>query len=468
MDSIFNLIAKSVRLGYHYKDTYLKKKLFLEKSHNWTPNEIKIYQNYKIKQLIRYSNENVPYYHRLFKNCSIDPHSIKNENDLLKIPILTKEDINKHYNDLFSINYPKSKMKLSATSGSTGKPMKFCKPVDSWTWHTALADKAFQEVGYVYGDKSVALWGASFELDEMRSRMNPIKLALTREHFLDCFTLNNSKLDRFYNFYSKFRPKILRGYVTGLVDFAIYCKNHNLLHFPSVIITGAETLLPFQRKIIEETFHCKVFNGYGCREITQYSIECNYHDGLHFSEETAVVSVNSDQNCERNPGSKNNGELIFTDLINYAFPMIRYKNGDVGVLSSSSNCQCGNSHRKIVELEGRVSDHVITPKNRILNPIFFMYLFYKDPKHYTDIKGIKHYQVVQENEIDLSINIVIEENYEIADFQYILENFKRFVGDGMQFNLYQTTEIELSRSGKRRIVISKITKNISGDIIKKV
>src|SRR5690606_33481963 len=60
----------------------------------WRPyEELKREQEGRLRQMIRFAHENVPYYHTLFRNLNLRPDDIQTIEDLGKLPILTKEEI---------------------------------------------------------------------------------------------------------------------------------------------------------------------------------------------------------------------------------------------------------------------------------------------------------------------------------------------------------------------------------------
>src|SRR5690348_9490171 len=65
-------------------------------SEKWTAGEIEAYQNEKLRSLVRYAYENVPFYRERWKSLRISPDDIRGRDDLRKLPVLTKEEIRQH------------------------------------------------------------------------------------------------------------------------------------------------------------------------------------------------------------------------------------------------------------------------------------------------------------------------------------------------------------------------------------
>src|SRR5690606_34194285 len=86
--------------------------------------EIKIFQEEKLSELLVYLNGNSPYYQRLFKAHDIDINTIKTLEDLNKIPTTTKDDLQQYNDDFLCV--PKSKIiDYVTTSGTLGDPVIF-------------------------------------------------------------------------------------------------------------------------------------------------------------------------------------------------------------------------------------------------------------------------------------------------------------------------------------------------------
>jgi phenylacetate-CoA ligase len=128
------------------------------------------------------------------------------------------------------------------------------------------------------------------------------------------------------------------------------------------------------RETIERVFGCKVFDSYGCREISQIATECEAHNGLHTVFENQYVEL-IDQ------------EIVVTNLNNYLMPFIRYKVGDLASAIDYTPCSCGRCSPRIVSLVGRDNDNIELPNGKVINGEFFEFLFFGIP-------SVVQYQVV--------------------------------------------------------------------------
>ena len=80
-------------------------------------------QEKKLRSIIKYAYKNVEYYHHLFKSLNLNPGDIQNVDDLSKIPILTKSEIQNNFEKIIANNVDWNRCFLKRTSGSTGMPL---------------------------------------------------------------------------------------------------------------------------------------------------------------------------------------------------------------------------------------------------------------------------------------------------------------------------------------------------------
>ncbi len=125
MDSFINkLKLKSQEYFANYKFAdYLS---FLRQSQFFSNKKILEIQNNKLRNLLNYSSQNIRSYNNLFKKINIKPSDIKSNEDLTKLPVMTKDSYRNDFPDKFvNLRANKQDLFLNFTSGSTGNPFKF-------------------------------------------------------------------------------------------------------------------------------------------------------------------------------------------------------------------------------------------------------------------------------------------------------------------------------------------------------
>ena len=145
------------------------------------------------------------------------------------------------------------------------------------------------------------------------------------------------------------------------------------------------------------------------------------------------------------------GEIVCTNLINYAMPLIRYNLGDIGI-PSKDPCECGINLPMMSHVEGRADDLLTSTDGRIISPsVFFPYPF-------SSMDGIKQFKVIQERRNKLTIELVINENFIALDkfLQKATHEIKKLFGEDMEVEFKFSDKIEKNSNGKLRKIISRV------------
>jgi phenylacetate-CoA ligase len=420
----------------------------LEKTQWWRRSDLEKLQLEKLKLLLRHAEDNVPYYHRLFKEYNFDI-SIKSINDLKKLPVLTKDIINKNFNDLYAKNYLTKDFILSSTGGSTAAPMKFYIDRKWEACNIAAAYRSWSWAGYNLGDKMAYLWSAPQDLED-KSLMNTARNFFLRTIWLDAFNLTEENTKKYIDILTKFKPKVINTYASVMYAFSENIKALGVDTIkPASVLTTSDMLYDYKRKSIEQAFDCEVFDYYSGRDTTLQAAECREHFGYHLSVENAVVEFMKEN---EHVAPSETGNLIITDLCNYAMPFIRYEIGDIAV-PSDEKCPCGRTLPIMKSLQGRTYDYILTSDRRLLPGIFFHHLLV----HY-EIQGIKEFQIVQETLNKIKILIVRNEKENVQDINRFVAFIQQNVGEKIDIELDFVSSIERTRTGKLMHVISKLDK----------
>jgi phenylacetate-CoA ligase len=436
---------------------------FLEKTQWWKRSELEAFQQERLQALLKHAYENTSYYHRIFKELKLKPEDIKNVGDLQKLPILTKEHIRNNLDDLTAKNYSKEELIPSATGGSTGEPMRFFIDKEGITWNMAAAYREWNWAGYNLGDKIAYLWGAPQDLSHQAELKARIYNLIQRTIWLDAFDMTEKIFEEYVRILRKFKPKVINAYASAIYLMAQYMEKRGIDDIrPKAILTSCEMLFDYQRETIERAFGCEVFDYYSGRDTTLQAGECPEHSGYHLSIETGMVEFVKDGEHVA-PGEL--GEIVITDLCNYAMPFIRYEIGDLGV-PSDEVCSCGLGLPLMEKVVGRSNDILFTSDNKIIVSTFIPYLFYPDCIYseatIKQYQKIKQFQVIQKNKNEIIVKIIKEPESDERGFYYVLTNFKKCFGENVNIKLMFVESIPPLPSGKINYIISNVNK-IRGD-----
>ncbi|MBU4445200.1 hypothetical protein KJ656_08980 [bacterium] len=420
----------------------------LEASQYYSRDELREIQWKKLKNLLDHSYLNIPYYQNLFNKSGIHPNDIKSPEDFSKIPFLTKEAIINHNSEMFDLKYH-GKFYSGKTSGSTGIPLKFyCTPeYSSWDW--ASRWRARNWYGVQIGDPEVAIWGRPLYSKAKRAK-DLLKGRFRNTMLISGFEFSEENLERCSKTIIRFNPCYIYGYSASVYQLAQYFKE-NFKEIPlkdlKAIFVTAETLFPYQRKIVEETFNSPVSNEYGCSEVGGFAYECP-HKQWHISTENVYMEFIS-----VNGGPK---EIVATSLTNYYMPFIRYRIGDLGK-AVDKVCPCGRTLPLMKLHTGKVTDIVQLKNGKTFSSEIFDYLNLAllDKKQ----QPFKQFQIIQKSESHFEIKFIKGINFT----EDSLNLFKKLLLDVVKDNSInlkysEVEKIPKDQSGKIRYFVSEIDK----------
>jgi len=392
---------------------------FLNRSQWFSEEQIKDLQLEGLKKLVDHARRNTRYYKDLPNIRSID--------DLEKIPILTKRGIRENFNLLRAANVHGFQVR---TGGTVSKS-------------TTIKDKRLR---FDFGQERFLAWykhplrRICHLQGSLKSGLAPVRKG--RYLFLPIESLRTRR-DAIYYLGSieQFKPDLIRAYANPLRFLAHYALKEGIRPDVQVIQSAWENLFPESRKDIEEAFQCDVYNFYGSMELGAMAQDCEMHGELHINAERYIVEEVDDR-------------LIFTDLLNYAMPLIRYENQDTGELSDR-RCPCGRGLPTLNSLVGRSIDYLLTKRNTwmhttpLASPI----------RKYDEFDWVESFQFRQVEKGKVTFLLKpwsdSEKIPDLAELTKILH--KRISRDDLDISIEVVDSLALSKSGKQIRVITNFT-----------
>jgi len=426
---------------------------FYEKSQLWRPTKLRELQENKIKKMISYVYNNVPYYKEAFKNRNLGPEDIKNTKDLEKIPILTHRDVRQNLGDLISASKSRGSLFRCQTAGTTGHPLLLYKDKNELGSANACLFRGWGWCGYHVGEKRALLWGQRIVTSRFTSWKKKLVAFLRRSVLLDAWNLSEKRVEVFVNRLNATKPVFLSGYASPIHVLANFIneKGADLKFSLNGISTTADPLLGFQRKEIEKAFRCEVFDQYGCTEVNSLGFECEEHMGLHIPIERVHIEFLDEE--DYSPVSEGEtGKIVVTCLENYGMPLIRYDTEDLGVKREES-CSCGRNLPLMDSIVGRTRDLIRFPNGNVIYASFFAYAL--EDSEWIARYGITQFQLVQKKLDHIILKIQSQKKPTRQDSESFKGLMKRHLGD-IVFDIEFVNEIPVSASGKRKYTISEV------------
>lgn len=414
---------------------------FLTASQHWTREQIDNYQNDRLIKLIKHSYKNVPFYTELFNDLRLKPEDIQSKADLVKLPIITKDDLKRSKGKHLAVSIPRNKLIYSSSSGSTGEPFQFYSTKQSESLLKAAAIRGWYWMGYRLGDKYVKL-----SMNPRSSFLKKIQDRLNNSLYLSATQLTKSEFSRIERQITRFNPKFIRCYPVPAQFLSQQIELNTSVYKANSLIainTTGSVLSDEARNKIESVFRVKVFDAYSCEGGTIFA-ECPEHSYYHPAEEYSISEFIEDNFTKSDPEKA--VRHITTDLHNYASPFIRYDTQDYIVLGDNGVCSCGRNFKNIKKIKGRDSDILVTPSGKYLIVENFV-------AYFEWINEVDQIQVVQEEINRIVIKIVVNEQFNNDILNKIQNYWNEYIGSDVQVIISVVKEITLTPTGKRRTVI---------------
>ena len=401
------------------------------------PNFLKELQWRKLKKVLTFAYNNIPYYQMTWQNLGIHPNDIKTINDFRKLPILTKEILKNNYNLLKSKD-KKVRVSLRQTSGSTGTPLKIEKNRNTTAYMDAVMYRSYSWYKIKPGDKQLRIWGTGINTTEKLKIY--LKDFLLNRIRLSAFDLDRKNFLKFIKIINKFKPTFVYGYAQSVFEFAKFIVNEKIdiryLKFKAVIVTG-EMIFDWQREIIKQAFGCPVVNEYGCTEVGIIAIECPM-GGMHIMSDALFVEF------IKNDRASNLREIVVTELNNFYSPLIRYKVGDKGILSNSL-CPCGRGFPLMASIKGRSDEFIVFPNEKKVDPYVFEYIVKNIPSKYGTIH---QFFIIQDSVSSISVKLVCDSSCPQKIAKALNNSWVKLYGNDLSLKIELVYNIPKNASGK--------------------
>lgn len=372
----------------------------------------------------------------------------KGVTELNRFPVINKIQYQQKPDEFVSSAYKNVKCHKHSTSGSTGVPLEILyspekgrKRYGTSIFLNTLAD-------YNIGDRQAyaRVWSKNYQksfLEQKAMNLIPIETTyLDKEHLQEiCATL------------VKKRVTSLAGHASALSQLCFYIRDNNIdcSKFRLKSITpGSEPMTPYVREELKKMFHCPVCQIYGAEEFGTIGMQMK--DSYEYYVDTSSVFLEVFKMDEDVPAEEGEpGRLIVTDLYSFAFPIIRYENGDI-VASRKERLPDGRYRQYFTEIYGRRADLIYSTDGRTVAPM----LLSNKMQACTDM-GIIQWKFVQSGEKTYFFEINGDSRR--VDEQFIRGLILDDIGQDAEISFRYVDNIPVLNSGKRKYVENQWRRN---------
>lgn len=399
----------------------------LKESQYWSREETQNNQLDQLNKLLLFVRESSSYYKDKLKNINLPLKNLEDFNKL--VPSIDKSSIFDNIETIRTKTFTNKYM--HSTSGSSGDPLSVYISEKADIYRKASFMRFKDWWGIQPHEKSVLIWRYDRGNESLLLR---IKTFLRARYDISVYKLDDFHVKKYYKYIEKFKPSYIRGYKSGMVEFARALEKNNLkfnkAKFKVAIVT-AEILYTAERKLIERALNCKVANEYGSADAGLFAYECQ-EGNMHVNEEAVFLNV------------KENNAVHVTELFNDSMPLLNYKNNDE-VEISNEKCSCGRTSRLIKKVKGRTSGYILKPDGTKVNQGILIDFF----THLSELRpnSLRKFKVYQTKN-NFRIEIIPLENFDVFCQEYLVKKIHKGISEDINVNFKLVNNIAREKSGK--------------------
>ncbi len=396
----------------------------------------------RLQEFLTYCYRTVPYYQRVFRESGLYDHGTILPDRLHRVPVLTKELIREHRDELVVNQGPGTYRNRSG--GSTGMPIEIIQDRDYYA--RMVADTLLFALlnGKRPGQCEIKLWGNEQDiLEGTRGVKEHIINLLFNRHFCNSFRMSDADMESCLHRINRLRPVQIWTYVDSIYELSRHAIAKSMhMYSPPLITCTAGTLYPELRSTIQHAFPgSRIINQYGSREVGQIACQVNDDPGLfvfRHSNHVELVDPGTWQPIH-DPGQP--GRLLVTCLNNRSMPLVRYDIGDTAEHAGGTEC------RYLVKLHGRENTHFLTATGEIVHGEYFTHIFY-------ELDQVSRFQVLQKSTDLIEVLYVTTTGSRLPDPQaeLITAKIRAVMGNDMRVVFARRESIAPLQSGKYQFV----------------
>lgn len=330
--------------------------------------EIKACQERLLRKLMAYLGDNSPFYRRMFAREGIDPASIRTLEDLTRIPLTDKSDLQRFNQDFICV--PRCKIAdYMTTSGTLGEPVVF-----------AATSNDLSRLAY---NEKISFMGAGGHPGETYQLMTTLDKRFMagyayvlgmREMGASIIRVGNGIPELQWDTIQQIKPDAIicvPSFILKIVKYAEDCGiDYRKCSVKKAICIGENlreqdfSLNLLGRRIHEKWPELQLYSTYASTEMGTSFCECEYGCGGHHHPELIICEIVDEHGNVLPRGEE--GELVVTTLGVEAMPLLRFRTGDMARFHYEP-CRCGRTTMRISPLIGR-KNHMIKFKGTTIYP----------------------------------------------------------------------------------------------------
>ncbi len=308
-----------------------------------------------LRNELRTMYDSSKFIHDKMKSVGLLPEDIDSFEKFRNVPFMKKTDLRDNYPDNLFVKPYNELVRLHVSSGTTGNPTVVGytqNDLDNWA---ESLDRGMVSFGMSKDDILQNFHGYGLFTGGLGVHYAAERMGVT------VLPISTGNTERQIKMMQDLPITAFAGTPSYMFHIADVCdqKGIDIRRDTKVryAIAGGEPWSESMRQKLQDRTGMRVHNCYGASEFYgPMFLECEKQSGLHIWADMAYVEV-LDKNGEQCADGER-GEMVVTMLKKEAFPLIRYKIGDISALTWEK-CDCGRTHPRLMRISGRTDDMLI-------------------------------------------------------------------------------------------------------------
>ncbi|HUF88210.1 MAG TPA: AMP-binding protein [Thermohalobaculum sp.] len=328
----------------------------------WSRDRIESHQLERLKAQLAHVARASRHYAKVFAEAGFEPGDLKGLDELRALPLTRKADYLRAlgaappFGAMLAVD-PAEVVRVHFSSGTTAKPSPDCwTAADIARWTDLYARLAYSQ-GVRRGDVYQCLFNFSWFVGGLGGLMAYQRIGAT------CIPGGSGDSERqvatMFD-YGTTAVTATPSFMAHLGEVARRMGREPRATKLSKIMLGGEpgASIPATRRMLEELWDAKCFDGYGSLEFQPIGWDCAAQQGPHLVEDFAVAEV-LDPETGAPVADGTAGVLVLTHLDKQAMPLVRWWTGDM-VVRDPARCACGRTHARLAGgVRGRADDMLV-------------------------------------------------------------------------------------------------------------
>ena len=320
----------------------------------WKADEIKKHQELQLQKTLKYLQEHSIFYQKMFQEKCIDINEIKTIEDLQKIPVTTKNDLQQHSESFICVDKEQI-IDYVTTSGTLGDPITF-----------VLTANDLDRLAY---NEYLSFTTAGFKKEDIMQLMTTIDRRFmaglayflgARELGMGVARVGNGIPELQWDTIERIQPTCgiaVPSFLIKLIEFAEKNQiDYNNCSLKKCLCIGESLrkenfkLNTLGKRIQEKWSSLQLHSTYASTEMQSSFTECDSLCGGHLQPELIIVEFLDDNDNPVKEGEA--GEVTISTLGVEGMPLLRFKTGDV-CYHYTEPCTCGRNTIRLSSILGR-------------------------------------------------------------------------------------------------------------------